>query len=125
MNKNIVVLLTTLATIGLAGCSDKAPPAAAQLAKPALTVTVTTPQLVDWPQTLSASGNVAAWQEAVIGPEISNYRITEVRANVGDVVKKGDVLARIASDAVDSELAESTRRGRRSRGDAGRGPRQQ
>ena len=71
-----------------------------------MTVTVTTPQLRDWPQTLSASGNIAAWQEAVIGPEISNYRITEVRANVGDVVKQGDVLARIASDAVDSELAE-------------------
>lgn len=43
----------------------------------------------------------------MIGPEISNYRITEVRANVGDAVKKGDVLARIASDAVDSELAET------------------
>ena len=99
-------LLASLSALALAGCSDKAPPAAAQLAKPALTVTVTTPQLVDWPQTLSASGNVAAWQEAVIGPEISNYRITEVRANVGDVVKQGDVLARIASDAVDSELAE-------------------
>jgi HlyD family secretion protein len=106
MNKKIVVLLATLATIDLAGCSDKAPPAGAQLAKPALTVTVTTPQLRDWPQTLSASGNVAAWQEAVIGPEISNYRITEVLANVGDAVKQGDVLARIASDAVDSELAE-------------------
>jgi RND family efflux transporter MFP subunit len=106
MNKKIVALLAALATTGLTACGDKPPPAAAAQSKPALTVTVTTPQLRDWPQTLSASGNVAAWQEAVIGPEISNYRITEVRANVGDKVKQGDVLARIASDAVDSELAE-------------------
>lgn len=74
--------------------------------KAALTVTTTTPQLLVWPQTLKASGNIAAWQEATIGPEISNYRITEVRASVGDVVKKGQVLARIAGDAVDSEFAE-------------------
>jgi len=44
----------------------------------------------------------------VIGPERSNYRITEVRANVGgDVVKQGQVLARIAGDAVESEFAET------------------
>ena len=108
MNKNTVVLLATLAGLGLAGCKDKAPAAAeSQPAKPALTVTVAAPQQVDWPQTLSASGNVAAWQEAIIGPEISNYRITEVLVNVGDTVGKGQVLARIASDAVDSELAEA------------------
>jgi len=106
MNKYIAVSIVLLATAWLTACSDK-PGAAAQSTKPALTVTVTKPQLIDWPQTLTASGNVAAWQEAVISPEISNYRITEVRANVGDVVLKGDVLARIASDAVDSELAES------------------
>ena len=104
--KNTCWLLAVLIALPLAACGDKPPPAAAQ-SKPALTVTVTTPQLRDWPQTLAASGNVAAWQEAVISPEISNYRITEVRAHVGDRVRRGDVLARIASDAVDSELAES------------------
>jgi RND family efflux transporter MFP subunit len=62
----------------------------------------------DWPLVLPANGNVVAWQEAVIGAEIANYRITEVRVQVGDVVKKGQVLARIASDTVASELAEAT-----------------
>jgi len=100
------LLLAIPIALILAACGDKPPPAATP-AKAALTVTVTQPELRDWPQTLSASGNVAAWQEAVIGPEISNYRITEVLANVGDVVEKGDVLARIASDAVDSELSEA------------------
>jgi RND family efflux transporter MFP subunit len=75
--------------------------------KPALTIATTVPQTLDWPFTLRAGGNVAAWQEAVIGAEISNYRITEVRASVGDRVKKGRVLARISADTVDSEYAEA------------------
>ncbi|HSG23979.1 MAG TPA: biotin/lipoyl-binding protein, partial [Azonexus sp.] len=74
-------------------------PAAA--AKPALTVSLVTPEKMDWPQVLAANGSVVAWQEAAIGPEISNFRITEVRVQVGDQVKKGQVLARIASDTVD------------------------
>ncbi len=85
--------------------AESAKPAAA--ARPALTVRLTTPQTLDWPQVLPANGNVVAWQEAVIGPEIANYRITEVRVQVGDVVKKGQVLARIANDTVASELAEA------------------
>lgn len=98
-----------LITALIAACGDapKENASAAVATKPALTVTTTTPQLLDWPQTLKASGNIVAWQEAVIGPEISNYRITEVNANVGDRVKKGQVLARIAGDTVASELAET------------------
>jgi RND family efflux transporter MFP subunit len=95
----------TLTTL-LAGCSEAPKDTAVPAAKPALTVTTTAPQLLEWPQVLKASGNIAAWQEAVIGPEISNYRITEVRANVGDVVKQGQVLARIAPETVESEVVE-------------------
>lgn len=92
----------------LAACGDvpseaKAPPAA----KPALSVATVPPQLLDWPQTFTAGGNVAAWQEAIIGPELASQRIVEVRANVGDVVARGQVLARIAAETVDSELAET------------------
>ena len=93
----------------LSACGDapKEKSSAPAATKPALTVTTTTPQQLDWPQVLKASGNIVAWQEAVISPEISNYRITEVNASVGDRVKKGQVLARIAGDTVESELAET------------------
>jgi RND family efflux transporter MFP subunit len=95
-----------------AEAEKKAPPAtssaaSATTARPALTVTTTTPQSSDWPQTLTANGNIAAWQEAIIGAEISNYRLTEVLVNVGDVIKKGQLLARISSDAVAAELAQT------------------
>ena len=108
MNKTTVLLLAAFTALALLGCQEKAASSQASPAtKPALTATTATPQLLDWPLTLAAGGNVAAWQEAVIGAELSNYRITEVRASIGDEVKKGDVLARIASDAVDSELSEA------------------
>lgn len=100
-------LLSGLTFLALAtgALAADAPPAAAS--KPALTVSATTPQAAVWPHTLAANGNVAAWQEAVIGAEIGQYRIAEVRADVGDTVRKGQVLLRIASDTLHSELAEA------------------
>jgi RND family efflux transporter MFP subunit len=80
-------------------------PAAAT--KPALTVLTTVPQLGDWPQTLSATGSIAAWQEAVIGAEIGGLRLTEVLVNVGDTVQRGQLLARLQGDTVGAELAQT------------------
>lgn len=108
MKKITLLLLASVIALALSSCKDKAAlPQMAAATKPALAVTAVTPQLLDWPLTLAAGGNIAAWQEAIIGPELSNYRVTEVRASIGDQVRKGDLLARIASDAVDSELAET------------------
>jgi len=76
-------------------------------AKPALSVTAVTLQPAEWAQTLAANGNIAAWQEAVIGSEISGFRLTHVLANVGDRVKKGQVLARVDDDTLEAELAQS------------------
>lgn len=76
--------------------------------RPALTVSLTTPQAADWPRMLSANGNVVAWQEAVIGAEIGNQRLSAVLVNVGDRVAKGQVLARIADENASADLAQST-----------------
>lgn len=84
-----------------------APLSAAAPARPALSVRLVAPRREEWPLLLPANGNIVAWQESVIGPEIANYRITEVHAQVGDRVRKGQVLARIASDTVASEAAEA------------------
>lgn len=75
-------------------------------AKPALTVTVTAARRVDWPVTISATGNIQAWQKASIGTEIGGVRIAELRVDIGDTVKKGDVLARLASDTLEASLAQ-------------------
>jgi RND family efflux transporter MFP subunit len=99
------VLLWTL--LPLAEEGGTSPESAAPAGRPALTVTVTAPRLAEWPRTLAAYGNVTPWQEAVIGAELSGYRLTEVLVNVGDVVSEGQLLARLASDTVAAELAQS------------------
>lgn len=102
----LVAAIAWLATRGNAPAPS--PKGATDASRPALTVSLTTPQTADWPRVLAANGNIAAWQEAVIGAEISNYRLTAVLVNVGDKVARGQVLARIADDNVAADLAQST-----------------
>jgi len=75
--------------------------------KPALTVTTTRATPAKLPIKLAANGNVAAWQEAIIGSESGGLRLTEVRANVGDVVKKGQVLAVFSAASVNADVAQA------------------
>ena len=77
---------------------------------PALTVTVTSAERVPWPQVVEASGAIAAWQEAVIGARVSGLPLAEVNVNVGDVVRRGQVLARFDTSMVRAEVAEAEAR---------------
>ncbi|MEQ1590643.1 MAG: efflux RND transporter periplasmic adaptor subunit [Gallionella sp.] len=86
--------------------SKAAPTTPASTSKPALTVSTTTLQPAKWMQSLSANGSVVAWQEAVISSEVTGIRIAEVRVNVGDQVRKGQVLATLATDTVAASVAE-------------------
>lgn len=103
------VACVAVAAVFVGGGGKPSPEAEAKpgAVRPALSVSIDRPRQEEWPLTLAANGNVVAWQEAVISPEIAGYRITEVLVDVGDRVKKGQLLARIASDTVASELAEA------------------
>ncbi|MEJ7687682.1 MAG: efflux RND transporter periplasmic adaptor subunit [Variovorax sp.] len=81
--------------------------AAAPQAKPSLTVTVARPETSELSITLAANGNVAAWQEASVGSESRGLRLAEVRVNVGDVVKKGQVLATFSTETVQADVAQA------------------
>jgi HlyD family secretion protein len=86
--------------------SDKAG-AAPAVVKAALTVTAVQPSNGSLALKLAANGNVAAWQEASIGAEASGLRLTQVLVNVGDSVKKGQLLATFAGDAVQADVAQA------------------
>ena len=75
--------------------------------KPALTVTLTQPQASALPLKLSANGSIAAWQEAAIGSEAQGLRLAELRADVGDRVQKGQLLAVFASDGIEADIAQA------------------
>jgi RND family efflux transporter MFP subunit len=94
-----LALLVILALLGLAGyviVHRDAPVTA--VAAPGLTVTTALPVKALWTDTVDTSGAVAPWQEASIGSQIGGYQLTDVLVNVGDEVKKGQVLARFDSD---------------------------
>lgn len=101
----IAVALAALAVTVAVHAADK--PAASAAPKPALTVTVTSPQPASVPLKIAANGNVAAWQEASVGTEANGLRLAEVKVNVGDVVKRGQVLASFTPDTIAAELAQT------------------
>jgi RND family efflux transporter MFP subunit len=102
----LAVLLTTLLA-GVFAASSRADDKKAAPPRPALTVTTERPASARLPLRLAANGNVAAWQEAVIGSESNGLRLREVRVNVGDVVRKGQVLAVFDPDVVNADLAQA------------------
>jgi HlyD family secretion protein len=75
--------------------------------KAALTVTAVQPSNSSLALKLAANGNIVAWQEASIGAEASGLRLTQVLVNVGDSVKKGQLLATFAGDAVQADVAQA------------------
>jgi len=99
------LMLAAPLLISLAACGEK-PPSEPEAPKPVMTVAVVTPQSLEWPQRLVASGNVAAWEEAVVGAEVGGARLLEVKVNVGDVVKKGQVLAVLDPATLEAQAAQ-------------------
>ncbi|MDD4915013.1 MAG: efflux RND transporter periplasmic adaptor subunit [Methylococcales bacterium] len=76
-------------------------------ARPALSVNVVRPAWRDMPVTLTANGSIAAWQEAIIGSEVADLHLKEVRAQVGDNVQKGQILAVFEDESVLADVAQS------------------
>jgi RND family efflux transporter MFP subunit len=103
----LAVLVPALLLAGVFAGGSRADDKKAAAPRPALTVTTARPATARLPLRLAANGNVAAWQEAVIGSESNGLRLREVRVNVGDVVRKGQVLAVFDADPVNADLAQA------------------
>lgn len=97
-----LVALSNPLLAGTPGGQDPAPPAA----RSALTVNLISPLRENWPQVIEASGGLFAWQEGVIAAETGGLRVVEVAVDVGDQVRRGQVLARLEPQTVKAELAQ-------------------
>ena len=115
--RNLLIAVLSVLVIGgvaiavaVRAADDKVAPKAGSStppAKAALTVTATQLERSLLATAISANGNIAAWQEAIVGAESNGSRLAEVRVNVGDVVKQGQVLATFWPDLAQADLAQS------------------
>ncbi len=104
--KTIFGVVLTLVTLFVNAADDTAK-SKVSTSKPALTVNVVSPEQLEINQQVLANGSLAAWQEAVICAEANGLKMIEVRVNVGDRVKQGDVIAVLQSDTLKAELAQA------------------
>lgn len=103
----LLPLASVLVSVWVYAASDSAAEPKGAAPKAALTVMAVSMSKLNWSTWLSASGSLAAWQEAVISAELAGLRLTEVAVNVGDSVQKGAVLARLQRQTTEAELAQT------------------
>lgn len=99
-----LAFLAAAGVLSLSGC-HKAAPAPAAPAGRAVTVVAVAPQAIQG--ALAASGDLVPLQEAAVLPEVTGYRVSEVLVDVGQYVKKGQVLARLDRALIESQLAQA------------------
>ncbi|KPG02070.1 secretion protein HlyD [Rhodopseudomonas sp. AAP120] len=56
-------------------------------------------------RSITATGNVVAWREIPVSPEVGGLAVTEVAVDEGDLVAKGQVLARLNQDLTTAAIS--------------------
>ena len=112
LRKLIIAVVVLLAAVGVALAlimqpSPKRAPQASAEAAPAAPVTVVRVERAHFAETVLVTGSLAAREEVLVGPEVEGLRVTEVLADEGMRVKKGDVLARLVADTLEAQLAQN------------------
>jgi RND family efflux transporter MFP subunit len=104
-----VVVPLLLAALGIVAAFRSPPSGAAHAgAASALTVALLTPRHEHWTQSIDVSGAIAPWQEASIRSLATGARLAEVLVDVGEVVKRGQVLARYDTAMLHAQVAQMT-----------------
>lgn len=87
-----------------AAASDAAPVASAQSA-PSIQVVAASVRLLV--QDLAINGTVYPREEAAVGSDLSGLTVLELHADQGDIVTKGEVLARLDRTTLETQLAQA------------------
>ena len=97
----IAGVLVLLAIVFVAVSVLRGPPASSAVPvtgplqdRASLTVALAAPAQVNWQETMQVAGGIHAWQEASVGAEVSGLRLVQVNVDVGDQVRRGQLLAR-------------------------------
>ena len=88
-----------------AACSKKEEATAKPVA--AFAVSVARVQARDIPRSVLVSGPVSAWEEMQLGVEVSGLRVTALNVDVGQQVRKGELLLQLDHRSLDADLAQA------------------
>jgi RND family efflux transporter MFP subunit len=102
-----MLVVTLAAAAAVVQVASAQPSVIQSAARPALAVTVVQPQQAQLPIRIAANGNIAAWQDASVGTQTNGLVLSEVKVNVGDSVRRGQVLAVFEAALVAAEYAHS------------------
>lgn len=78
----------------------------AQAVAPAITVAKATRQALQ--ETVLVTGTLVPREEILVAPEVEGLRVVELNVDVGDRVKRGDVLAVLERTQLEAQLAQNT-----------------
>ena len=106
LSRLTLVLAASLA-LTLAACGKDEEPEDAGNAASSLAVTLVPATAASIQRSVIASGPVSAYEEMQLGVEISGARVTALNVDVGQAVRRGQVLLKLDHRTLDSELAQA------------------
>jgi len=105
MMRRLHILAATMVLLPLAAsAAGAAQPQGAPV--PAVSVTRTAEREIT--EQAVVTGTLVPREEVLVAPELEGLRITEILVEEGEAVTKGQVLARLATDLLETELARNT-----------------
>ena len=119
MKTRTILILLVLAGLGGAAYEtgivnammEKREAAAAKRAAPpeipVPVVSVVRAEVSDFVASVLVTGSLVARDEIMVAPEIDGLRVMELKADEGDSVKKGDVLAVLVFEQLDAQIAQN------------------
>ncbi len=109
-----LLILSVAVSLALVGCGDgDQKTAAATSGKPetaatsAMTITAAPVAMRELARSVNVSGEVAAVEEMLLGVELTGLRVTELLVDVGESVRRGQVLLRLDRRMLASDLKQA------------------
>jgi RND family efflux transporter MFP subunit len=72
-----------------------------------MAVTLAKAQIQNMERSITASGPVSPWEEMQLGVELSGVRVTSLKVDVGQAVKRGELLLELDHRSLDSDLRQA------------------
>ncbi len=107
LDKKLATILL-LAIVFLPACSkSESEKTAEQTASASMAVSLVTAHSRNIERTIIASGPVSPWEEMQLGVELSGVRVTSLKVDVGQEVKRGQLLLELDHRSLDSDLRQA------------------